>query len=74
MGHMRKPGCYNQPRPTEESGYFLLTRKYQPDGRYHLEDEWIPFVMSKECKNDFRHPHPECAGCAHHTKEYINGG
>ena len=69
MGFMRKPGCYNQPRPTSESGYYVLTRKYLPDGRYHLEDEWIPFVMSKECMNDHRHPHPECDGCEHRRKD-----
>lgn len=63
MGNLRLPGCYNQPRPTNMSGYFVLTRHYHPDGRFHLEDQWIPFVMSKECMNDHRHPHPECDGC-----------
>ncbi len=58
-----KPGCYDQPRPTDQSGYWVLTRKYNYNGRYYLEDEWIPFRMSKECKNDFREPMPGCDGC-----------
>lgn len=69
MGYMRKPGCYDQPRPTSQSGYFVSTRRYFIDGSYEMQDEWIPFVMSKECMNDFRHPHPECEGCQHERRE-----
>lgn len=69
MGHLRRPGCYNQPRPTDKSGYYALTREYLPTGEYYLKNQWIPFVMSKECMNDFRHPYPECEGCQHERRE-----
>jgi len=61
MGYLGLPGCYNQPRPTEKSGYWVLTRRYMPDGRYFLEDEWIPFRMSTECHHDGIYAN--CEGC-----------
>jgi hypothetical protein len=66
MGNLRRPGCYNQPRPTEESGYFVLTRKYQPDGRYHLEDEWIPYRFTTACHHEGIYA--DCTGCEHKNK------
>lgn len=42
-----RPGCYNKPRAAPGSGYWVLVRKYMPDGRYYLEDEFIKNVMSK---------------------------
>lgn len=64
---MRRPGCYNQPRPTDKSGYYVKARKYWPDGHYHLEDEWIPFAMSKECHHDGLYS--DCDGCTHRRQE-----
>ncbi len=69
MGHLRRPGCYNQPRPTDKSGYYALTREYLPTGEYYLKIQWIHFAMSEQCMNDFRHPHPECEGCQHERRE-----
>ena len=69
MGHLRRPGCYNQPRPTDKSGYWVMVRKYLHDDSYYMVDQFIPFVLSRECMNDHRHPHPECEGCQHRRKQ-----
>ena len=63
---MRKPACYNQPRPSDGSGYWIKVRRYHSfGGKYDMVDQFIPFVLSRECMNDHRHPHPECDGCEH---------
>lgn len=64
---MTHPACYNQPRPTASSGYWVMTRKYNNLGEYEMVDTWVPFRNSSECMVDHRHPHPECDGCEHHA-------
>lgn len=57
--------CMNKPPRAE--GYYVLARKYQANGEYHLEPEWIPNTMSPHCRSDMdiKKVGP-CKGC---TKE-----
>jgi hypothetical protein len=66
--HTHPPAaCHSTPLPKE--GYFVLERNYTPDGRYHLEDRFIPHRMSLPCRQIGRKfngawvPLDECMGC-----------
>jgi len=49
MNHKSNTACMKKQR---QSGYSVLTRRYLPNGEYHLEPEWIKDTMSDKCRSD----------------------
>jgi hypothetical protein len=57
----REPyGCSNAVR---SPGYWVMTRKYRPDGSFTMGQEYIVDVMSTGCHYDARASDLRCAVC-----------
>jgi hypothetical protein len=57
------PGCWNQPRPDPNGGYWAKDRVYQPDGRFMEVPIFVKFTMTPLCQQDGALA--ECQGCKH---------
>lgn len=65
-----RASCFNQPRPTGDSGYWTQDGWEIGINNTHPHMVWVPFTMSRGCRQLL--PLPECEGCdAEKDMEYI---
>ncbi len=56
-------GCWN--RYEFKDGYYVNSRMYFPDGQYDMKMEFVPHLMSTECRFDHSLTDSKCAECKH---------
>lgn len=64
---MRLEGCHNKQRPDPQGGYYVLARQYMPDGKFYLEDQFVPWNFNDPSCQKGKEPMSSCEGCQHIT-------
>ena len=62
-------GCWN--RDKFKDGYTVLVRVYFPDGKYDMQIEIVPHMMSTDCRFDLSDNDTKCNGCMHQGRGKI---
>lgn len=57
---MNHNGCWNSER---KDGYYVMVRRYNDDGTYTMEPQYIKDVSSRDCRYDQREADKLCPGC-----------